>query len=226
MSSLPSNLSGRSAVKTSLTYHTRQQIRHKAYPKIKGAPGKHVGKPWKGISGEQNLHKIIKMERNPGKHFMDLKNDQMYQPEGLQGSKLVQSLSRMVLFGYHETDLLDRYAQRAMEVPGSLQPDYVGIMFNAFAKARHYNKELYSTFAGRIPKDLKSYAPRDLARITNSFARAKHQAPKLFQRISEEIPHKLGYADSQSIAMMVNAYTRLKKNSLKKIFGYLARCEF
>ena len=99
MSSLPSNLSGRSAVKTSLTYHTRQQIRHKAYPKIKGAPGKHVGKPWKGISGEQNLHKIIKMERNPGKHFMDLKNDQMYQPEGLQGSKLVQSLSRMVLFG-------------------------------------------------------------------------------------------------------------------------------
>ncbi|CAE7702130.1 unnamed protein product, partial [Symbiodinium necroappetens] len=65
----------------------------------------------------------------------------MYTPEILKTENLTRYCIRLVAFGLHMPELLDRYADRAEELAAQLQPNQFGLILNAFARASHRHEK-------------------------------------------------------------------------------------
>lgn len=134
---------------------------------------------------------------------------QMYTPEVLKSENLTVNCFRMVAYGLHMPEILDRYGERAVELAAALRPDEFSKILTAFARAEHRHEGMLRAFTRYIPARLPQFLPMDLSQTCNAFAKLRQRDEEFFRRISSEVPHKLPLFEPYQLKNVANAYARL-----------------
>jgi len=134
---------------------------------------------------------------------------QMYTPETLKSEGLALNCFRMVAWGLHMPELLDRYGERAVELVRELKPSEFSKILTAFARAEHRHDQMLRAFTRYIPARLPMFVPMDLSQTCNAYAKLRERDQALFRRLSAEMPHKLPLFETYQLKNVANAYARL-----------------
>lgn len=154
--------------------------------------------------------------RNPYKEELKqsrpetLMQAQMYTPEMLQTENLTLNCFRLVAYGLHMPEILDRYAARATELAPRLRPSDFSKILTAFARAEHRHEGMIKAFTRYIPARLPQFLPMDLSQTCNAYAKLREHDEGLFRRVSSEMPHKLPLFEPWQLKNVANAYARLR----------------
>ncbi|CAE7681035.1 unnamed protein product [Symbiodinium sp. KB8] len=133
----------------------------------------------------------------------------MYTPEILKTENLTRYCIRLVAFGLHMPELLDRYADRAEELAAQLQPNQFGLILNAFARASHRHEKMLKSFSKRMMPRLPQFVPVDISRTCGAYSKLREHDEVLFRRMATEMPHKLPLFEGYQLGVVANAYARM-----------------
>eukprot|EP00439_Symbiodinium_sp_Y106_P059715 s699_g8.t1 len=91
----------------------------------------------------------------------------------LKTENLTRYCDRLVAFGLHVPELLDRYADRAEELAAQLQPNQFGLILNAFARASHRHEKMLKSFSKRMMPRLPQFVPVDISRTCGAYSKLR-----------------------------------------------------
>mmetsp|Transcript_78182 Transcript_78182/g.148564 ORF Transcript_78182/g.148564 Transcript_78182/m.148564 type:complete len:715 (+) Transcript_78182:276-2420(+) len=162
----------------------------------------------------RTLHRRLNVKQPYRQEVLEASPDtlmhaQMYTPEVLKSENLALNCFRMVAFGLHMPELLDRYGERAAELASTLRPDQFSKILTAFARAEHRHEQMLQSFTRHIPARLPQFLPLDLSQTCNAYAKLREREENLFRRLSSEMPHKLPLFEPFQLKNVANAYARL-----------------
>ncbi|CAE7414807.1 unnamed protein product [Symbiodinium natans] len=134
---------------------------------------------------------------------------EMYTPEILKTDNLTRYCIRLVAYGLHMPELLDRYAERAEELAAQLQPSQFGLILSSFARASHRHDKMLKVFSKRMMPRLPQFVPADISRTCSAYAKLQERDEALFRRMATEMPHKLPLFEGYQLGAVANAYARM-----------------
>ncbi|CAE7781591.1 unnamed protein product [Symbiodinium pilosum] len=154
----------------------------------------------------------------------------MYTPEVLKTENLTRYCTRLVAFGLHMPELLDRYAQRAEELAAQLQPNQFGLILNAFARASHRHDKVSIAIRVECSRNMMGlmllhkaldcmlvqrtrFVPADIGRACGAYAklRERDEVANAYARL--DIRDELlldDIADEVTLLLIANAFAHFK----------------
>eukprot|EP00916_Digyalum_oweni_P016544 GHVL01027134.1.p1 GENE.GHVL01027134.1~~GHVL01027134.1.p1 ORF type:complete len:678 (-),score=79.56 GHVL01027134.1:1457-3490(-) len=157
---------------------------------------------------ERNPARMRKIKESP----TDVMRNEVYTPELLSTRRLAKDINIALKFDLLDEMLLQRYANRAIQLASTFEGKQFSLILHAVAKSKFTDETLMTVFAKYIPPLLSKFRPQDIALICNAYAKLYFHSPNLMNRISDEIPHKLHLFEPHHMSMVVSAFSKLGLN--------------